>query len=369
MGMLGLTFRYSPTYLPSTHRRREKHMIYWAMRTTRDTQESRRFVTEELSRGRLRQGWGYHPDQDLRRIHDAWNEQRELTAPQTEASRHWRMSDSPDGRVDEYMNIGDVVLVPNMPTDGLFTLCRITGGYEFEIPPDVRDFGHFRSIEVLTPDGVANEHELVDAPLRQSLRHPGRLWQISSYSKCLERIIQSDLPPEELAKGVTPAGRVESLVAELVPESIDVMAKRLEEKLPQRLQSAEWETGILDALEPLFSASVRHTGGRNEQGADLEVVISNPFDRGDWLVPIQIKDHQGVEGTDVLAQLDQAYQSRQTSDRGRVIAVVLLVTDAKPSRELEQGLLRLRHDHGVPFIYCGGIDLMRILARGFLKRI
>ena len=230
--------------------------------------------------------------------------------------------------------------------------------------------GHFRPIEVLTPHGVANEHELVDAPLRQSLRYQGRLWRLSSYSNCLEAIIHSDLPPEELTKGVTPAGRTESLVADLVAEPINTMAKQLGEKLRQRLQSAEWETGILGALEPLFPATVRHTGGPNEQGADLEVIISNPFDdRSDWIVPIQIKDHQGVEGTDVLGQLEQAYQSRLTSGRGHVIAVVLLVTDAEPSSELQQQMMQLRDKYGVPFIFCGGIDLMRILARGFLKRI
>ncbi|MCY3837694.1 MAG: hypothetical protein OXH09_03425 [Gammaproteobacteria bacterium] len=86
-------------------------------------------------------------------------------------------------------------------------------------------------------------------------------------------------------------------------------------------------------------------------------------------MPIQIKDHQGVEGADVLSQLEQAYVTRSKSGRGSVIAVVLLVTDAEPSRELQREMSRLRDEHGVPFIYCGGNDFMRILARGFLKRV
>ena len=342
-------------------------MTYWAMRTSRDTPQSRRFVTDELSAGRLRQGWGSDPTQDLQCIHDAWRENEPLTPLQTDASRHWRMADGPAG---DYMNIHDVVLVPNMPHDGLFTLCRITGGYEFEIPPEVGDFGHLRSVEVLTPRGVANEHELVDAALRRSLRYPGRLWRVTRYADCVEAILGSDLPPEDLAQGVTAAERTDSIVAELVAEPINIMADQLAAKLHQRLQGAEWETGILSALEPLFPATVRHTGGPNEQGADLEVVVANPFDdRSDWIVPIQIKDYQGVVGADVLSQLEQAYLTRVDSGRGSVIAVVLLATDAESSGELQQGMSRLSQQYRVPFIYCGGDNFMRILARGFLKRI
>ena len=54
-------------------------------------------------------------------------------------------------------------------------------------------------------------------------------------------------------KGVTAAGRTDSLVTELIAEPINVMADQLAAKLRQRLQSAEWETGILSALKPLFS--------------------------------------------------------------------------------------------------------------------
>lgn len=329
-------------------------MMYWAMRTSRDSAQFRSFVTNELSACRLRQGWGSDSTQDLRCIHDAWRKDEPLTEIQKDASRHWRMA---DGDPDDYMTVGDVVLVPNMPVDGLFTLCRITGGYDFEIPHEVGDFGHYRPVEVLTPDGVANEHKLVDAGLRRSLRYQGRLWRVPAYSDCLEAIIQSDLPAADLALGVTAAGRSDSLVAELIAEPINLMAEQLAAGLGGRLQGAEWETAILGALEPLFPATVRHTGGRNEQGADLEVVIANPFDdRSDWIVPIQIKDYQGLVAGDVLAQLEQAYRTRRASGRGNVIAVVLLATDAEPSGELQQGMFRLSEQYRVPFIFCGGSD-------------
>ena len=338
--------------------------MYWAMRTSRDSREHREFLKKELFEGRLRQGWGFSPQQDLRCIEEAWREGTPLTKEQADASRHWRMGDGPAG---DYMNDRDVVLVPNMPDDGFFTLVRIRGPYAFEINSELSDFGHLRTVEVLTPTtGVANEHRLVDAGLRRSLRCQGRLWRISDYTECLENIIGSD---EDLTVGETAVGRAESIVSDLVAGPIATMAEQLSERLPFGLQGSEWETVVRDALEPLFPVTVRHTGGPQERGADLEIIISNPFDQDrNWIIPVQIKDHQFLEGPEVVPKLKEAFCSR--SGRGHVvIAVVLLVTDADPSRELEEEMSTLSNENNVPFIFRGANDFMEILARGFLKQV
>ena len=318
-------------------------MMYWAMRTYRKSEkhthkkaaELRKFLANELfSKGRLRQGWGWEHDQDLRKIREMLRKGKTLNDGQNKANGNRFML---DGDPSQHMNVGDIVLVPNMPYDGTFTLCHITGPYEYEIS-EHGEFGHILPVEVLTLSGVANNHELVDAGLRQSLRCLRRKWCISPYSDCLEAIIQSNLSAESLAQGVTAAERTDSLVSELITEPINVMASDLADKLPKFLQGAEWETGILSALEPLFPATVRHTGGRSEQGADLEVVISNPFDDSkNWIVPIQVKDHWGTERKGVVRQLEEAYDTR--SERGIVIAVVLLVTKAESSPELEAEMI------------------------------
>ena len=337
--------------------------MYWAMRTSRNTLEHREFLRKELFEGRLRQGWGGYPEQDLRCIHEAWEEGNQLTGYQNDASRHWRMGNGP---ADTYMNVGDVVLVPNMPDDGLFTLVRIQGPYEFDINEEHGDFGHLRPVKVLTPTGVANEHQLVDARLRRSLRCRLRLWRISDYAECLERIIESD---EDLTGGTTAVGRAESIVSDLVTGSIiEDMATRLSESLRAGLQGSEWETVVRDALEPLFPVTVLHTGGPQERGADLEIIISNPFSEAlDWIVPVQIKDHEFLEGPKVVSKLEEAFISRL--EKGHVvIAVVLLVTGAGPSPELEKEMSKLSGKYKVPFIFRGAKDFMEILARGFLKQ-
>ena len=42
--------------------------------------------------------------------------------PLHEAAKHWPMG---NGQGENYMQIGDLVVVPNVPDDGLFTICRI----------------------------------------------------------------------------------------------------------------------------------------------------------------------------------------------------------------------------------------------------
>ena len=229
--------------------------VYWAMRTCRDDERSRDFIKTELLDGRLRQGWGSDDKLDLRVILKEWDR---LDKDQVDASRHWRMANGSQG---VYMNVDDVVLVPNMPDDGFFTLCRICGCYDYGPENDLRDFRHIRPVEVLTPDGVANEHELVSSELRKSLRCRSRLWNVTAHGACIEQILSSDRSPEDLRQGSTPVGRAQSIVSDAIVEPISVMAQRLGDSLPQKLYGAEWEQAVGLALESLFAVTVNHTGG------------------------------------------------------------------------------------------------------------
>ena len=336
----------------------------WAMRTSRDSEEHRRFLLDELTEGRLRQGWGWDESQDLRRLEALWASGDTLSDAQNEAGRHWRMGNGPG---ENYMQIGDLVTVLNVPSDGLFTICRITGEYEYKIAELFGDFGHVRSVEVLTPRGVSNDHTLVHASLRRSFRCRLRLWNIESHFISLDSILQSGLTPAELTLGSTPEGRVDSVVSELITEPLNLMADRLGRVLPGSVRAEEWEPVLRSALEPLFSVSVHHTGGPHERGADIEIVIPNPFEENrDWIVPVQVKDNEGEVGAKAAHQLEEAFVSR--SRYGKVISVVLLVSNAVASKALEARMRELSMEHNVPFVFCGRDLFLRLLARGFLRR-
>ena len=335
--------------------------MYWAMRTDR---YERGYIREELNKGKLRQGWGWTDDQNLRLIHDKWDKGSPLSETQIEAGRHYRMYDGPK---DEYMNIGDIVLVPNLPGDGFFTLCEIIGDYGFNRSGRHSGYGHIRPVKILV-QGVPNNHNLVSGDLRKTLRCRSRLWRIAHCSESLERIIEcgSDY---DFGDGTTTTwtDAAESVIAHVISNSIEDMTKLLSESLPIQLQGAEWEPVIEAALRNLFSVTVRGTGGPGEKGADIEVTISNPFeDDQDWILPIQVKDYQHEIGSGVVHQLEQAYVSRK--ERGHVIAVALLVTEAEPTSDLEDELKNLSDKYSVPFLYCGKDKLMRVLSKGFIKQ-
>ena len=342
-------------------------MGHWAMRTCRDDEEIRQYIHDELSQGRLRQGWGWDESQNLGHIDSLWANDEPLSSDQQEASRHWRMG---NGEGPDYMQVDDLIVVANVPNDGLFTICRITGNYEFNIPEEFEDFGHIRPVEVLTPQGISNDHKLVHADLRRSFRCRSRMWNVEAHAACLDGILeslQSGLAPEELTHGSTADGRAESVVAELITEPLDQMATRLEKALPQSVKAEEWEPVLRSALEQLFPVSVYHTGGAQERGADIEIVIPNPFEKNrDWIVPVQVKDYEGEVPVQVADQLKQAIDSRQAAYR--VIAVVLLVSNAKASEGLEARMADLTAEYGVPFMFCGHDRFLRLLARGYLRK-
>ena len=357
-------FGSATTHWDKLEQMEEMMVNCWAMRTSRDSEKQRRFLLDELHEGRLRQGWGWDDSQDLRRLGDLWANGDTLSDVQNEAGRHWRMG---NGLGDDYMQVDDLVTVLNVPSDGLFTICRITGDYDFKIAEEFGDFGHLRSVEVLTPKGVSNDHTLVHADLRRSFRCRLRLWNIKSHRASLDSILQSGLAPEELTLGSTPEGRVDSVVSELITEPLNLMADRLGRTLPGSVRAEEWEPVLRSVLEPLFPVSVHHTGGPHERGADIEIVIPNPFDENrDWIVPVQVKDNEGEVGGEVADQLKEAFVSR--SRYGQVIAVVLLVSNAVASKVLVARMCELSNKYSVPFVFCGRDIFLRLLARGFLRR-
>ena len=349
-------------------------MNCWAMRTSRDEEKHRKFVRDELYDGRLRQGWGWCRSQDLHRLQDLWHKREELTEDQREAARHWRMGNWRKGvgqeKEEDYMKIDDLVVVPNMPDDGLFTICRIVGPYRFERSEDHKDFGHIRPVEVLTRGGVSNDHQLVDAGLRRSFRCRARLWNVRRFEESLSEIVKECVggnAPHELRRGWTPQNLVEVTLPRLFKKELAPLADQLVTELSKYVRGEEWEPVLQLALEHMFPVSVEHTGGPQEHGADLEIKIRNPFQQNaDWIVPVQVKDHVNQVDAQVDVQLEEAFDSRRRA--GQVIAVVLLVSNAEASGELKKRMKELTKKHGVPFVFCGRDRFRRLLTQGFLRR-
>lgn len=154
----------------------------WMMRTNRYIAE---WVWSEVQAGRLRQGWGSQPKQELNLLRHR-REQGEPMDPDDDLAWPNRrmLSDEPDG-----IQIGDLVLTPHLPREWRWSVLRVVGPYRFEISPERGDYGHILPVEVIRAD-------LADTELTPEVRHmrsyPARLRRLTerAYSE-LQGIVGS----------------------------------------------------------------------------------------------------------------------------------------------------------------------------------
>jgi hypothetical protein len=155
---------------------------YWAMRTD---QARREFIWRELQAGRMRQGWGLVPDDNLERLQRLRREGVPLNDWEWEIWRGNRrlLPTEPHG-----MLIGDVVVLPHMPRSGVWSIVRVTGGYHFAVSDEPNawdgrhDYGHIRNVELLTDGrGIDPEAESVPDALRAAMRNRQRMWSLDAH--------------------------------------------------------------------------------------------------------------------------------------------------------------------------------------------
>lgn len=107
------------------------------------------FILRELDAGRLRQGWGSKPEQDLRVLRERVTSGTKLTDDEAAAWRNRRLLDTEgDG-----LKPGDIVIVPNIPDQGRWALARVVGPYRYDPPPTEAgvgsDYAHVVPVEAI----------------------------------------------------------------------------------------------------------------------------------------------------------------------------------------------------------------------------
>ncbi|MTI15911.1 hypothetical protein E1162_01510 [Rhodobacteraceae bacterium RKSG542] len=331
---------------------------YWASRTSRGHND---YFWSELQEGRLRQGWGYDQSQDLRQV--AKLDVKDQSAVQRETFRHRHML----GKEGGWQN-GDIVLVPNMPEQGMFALVKVTGPYRFQIDHKDHDFGHIREVELLTKQGVANTNPYVDSELRSTLRNAGRAWEIRGRDAAIMRILEH-ANDESMIAHSTNMQRTASVLAQALDTANAALLESFTEGLHGALGKAEWEGVIASALSLHFpTGQIKATGGPREQGADLVVELPNPFGGEPWIIVIQVKDYRDEVGAEVIGQLEQAITAYSEADGEprQVIQAVLASTQAKASPAFEECAAKLTEKTGVPVSVISGKELMDLILRGIL---
>jgi len=168
---------------------------YWVMRTSPGR---RPFIWAEAQRGRLRQGWGWDAGQNLEVIAHAVHLGRELDEEQQIAWRSRRMrAVEPDG-----MQLGDLIVAPNLPEWGFLSVFRITGSYTWDpVDMGIEDqFGHVLLVDLLA-ERVHRRAPAVSEALRAITRLPSRLYTIKDYGGDVEEVVRRagrPRPPNEI---------------------------------------------------------------------------------------------------------------------------------------------------------------------------
>lgn len=159
---------------------------YWAMRTSQHHPD---FVWAEVKAGRLRQGWGWAEEQDLRRIAERRRAKAALTSWELQAWRAHRMLATESAG----MRVGDLVVTQNVPRQGRISVCRVAGAYYFELPgdPSPDDLGHVLPVKLLVED-VGRWDGQVSEALRHAISLRPRLYEITPYGGDVESLLGLD---------------------------------------------------------------------------------------------------------------------------------------------------------------------------------
>jgi len=340
---------------------------YWAIRTDR---RNRELIYRELGQGRLRQGWGWDPSQDLRLVQAKLERGEDLTQTEEAALPNLRMLTSRDDGVKPR----DWILLPNLPDPRFFVIAEVTGDYYYEpvqLPPEHdhdgfhQDYGHILPVRLLT-GAINKDSEHVHASIRATLKTRSRMWSLDRYAKEIEELLEKANQGVNLSQPQRDKERLESALEKAWAKVAPKFQEELENELKTRFQAAEWEGPIRQALERLYpGAEVEWVGGPQEEGADVVVYIPDHFseDGQTWVIPVQVKNYTGEIGASVLNQLRRAFNAY--SQEGRVLSLVVMTTAERASKELQEAAAALSEELGVPVRLVLREKLLDLLAEAF----
>ena len=286
---------------------------HWVMRTAAVDKD---FLWDELRAGRLRQGWGYKPDLDLRTLARVVQRGDRLNDEQRACWRgNRRMLQSEPGSIQ----IGDVIVVPNLPRR--------------DLPQKPQDFGHLIPVELLSVARPVDPlEEAVSARLRGTMRSQSRLWNIDYLSEDVTQVVSALSQPARRPK-----------LLERLENIRNDAAKTLKDSLVFHFRGAEFEPPCGALLEALYGTpNVEHTGGPKEKGADFICTSTDPLGV-EHKVAVQVKHWHG--SADLAQPLGQI---RRAFDGYNIAAGVIFTLLDEERAEDAEARVALEKELGIP---------------------
>lgn len=302
------------------------------------------FFREELEQGRLRQGWGYEPGQDLRNL-------------------------TVEGKVRQNVRMfrevkkGDILLVPRLPEWGQVAIAEATEdwktGYEFAIHEGTGDFGHIFPAKFVT--SFSRNANGVSGGLRSSLRQRRRFWNMDWLGPDIESLREAD--QQEIRTPISVEERLENAVSEAFDKAFDeeVFGAAVYDILNQKFEGKDWENVLARVFQALFPGyEVTLVGGREESrhGTDIRVSVPSVDRRApEHVIAVQVKDNWGTVKNPTIDQIEKAKWWNKQDGFSLVDKVVVMT---KAHRDQNARLEEYAKQKKVRLIFAD--DLQRLLV-------
>tara|TARA_B100001094_G_C18185470_1_gene803527 strand:- start:472 stop:1392 length:921 start_codon:yes stop_codon:yes gene_type:complete len=300
------------------------------------------FFFEELKEGRLRQGWGFDPGQDL----------RDFTVDKKA---------KPNLSIFNSVKKGDILVIPRLPTWDEVMLAEATEdfnqGYQYQIDSERGDFGHIFPAKIIK--SFDRHHALVQGDLRKTLRQRPRFWNANHCQETIDSLIQTS---ETLDSSLPASYRFEHALHKTFVETD--FSEAFSREMMKHLSNEEWEYALVSCLESILPKPicVERVGGRQEEehGTDILIRLPGLLDK-QYGIAIQVKDYQGVMSEDAIEQIRKA-DAYWNQENLILVDKYIIVTGCHK----EDQTTAIQQVEDVTILY--GQDLQRLLQESVKKR-
>ena len=325
---------------------------YWGFRLHHEAA-----LYHEMTKGRLRQGWGSLAGQDLRKLDNG-------------------DKDAEDGGAGKNLSMfrkvkkDDILLVPVPRTVAWHKVAIVRAtedwykAYSFEKLDGHDDFRHVFPVEYLREFHTHNQ--IVHGDIRKTLKCRRRFWNVAYCADHIEQILKANTEKLDMVSHGD-----EKLDHAINAEFKKVLDNKTLDTLFDNIQgnydAAEWEHGIKTGLEKLAETTagfrVETTANKTESkhGADLLIYLPNPVDEDlEYIIAVQVKDHQGSVSKAAIDQISKADEYFKEQDvNARLIEKMVLIT--KATRAENADIEVYAEEKGVKILFKK--DFERLLSR------
>ena len=321
---------------------------YWAFRIDND---KRNYLFEEIKQGRLRQGWGYSKDQDLRQDYNKIDINARRNLP-----------------IFNKVRKGDYILIPHVESWDEIAIVRATEhfndpekGYRFDIP-EYGDYGHIFPVEYIKRFSKQNIN--VEGSIRETFKCRSRFWNINRCAEDIEKILKID--EEELISKSGFDDRFRNRIISAFNE--EAFADCIYDALNSATQAYEWEFVLCEGLKKILpnSYSIQTTSNKEEDkhGADIIIRIPGLLDIS-YVIAIQVKDYDEKVEDWIVGQINKADEYFKKENGELLIDKYLIITKAQ--KELNQELIKKASAAGVTVLFDKEVKrLLSKMAKAYL---